>query len=63
MNSRRRIHDGIVGAVIAIGVALGYFADPLWLWVPGLLGLTLLQSAFTGFCPLYYTLDKMRIGA
>lgn len=63
MNTKRRIHDGIVGAVISAGVVLGYFANPLWLWVPGLLGLALLQSAFTGFCPLYYTLDKMRIGA
>lgn len=59
MNEKRRIHDGIVGAVITAGVLLGYLADPLWLWVPGLLGVTLLQSGFTGFCPLYYALDRI----
>lgn len=58
MNTKRRIHDGIVGAVIAAGVGLGYLVDPVWLLVPGLLGLTLLQSGLTGFCPLYFILDK-----
>ncbi len=58
MNTKRRIHDGIAGAVIALGVALGYWVDPLWLLVPGLLGITLLQSGFTGFCPVYFVLDR-----
>lgn len=57
--NKRRIHDGIVGAVIFITVALGHYVDSLWLIVPAVLGLTLVQSAFSGFCPLYYTLDKM----
>lgn len=59
MNKKRRIHDGIVGAVVAVGVLLGYYVHPGWLWVPGILGLALVQSGFTGFCPLYYTLDKL----
>lgn len=58
MNTKRRVHDGIVGAVVAAGAALGYWVDPVWLWVPGLLGLTLLQSGLTGFCPLYFLLDR-----
>ncbi len=58
MNTKRRIHDGIAGAVIVAGVALGHWVHPYWLWVPGLLGLTLLQSGFTGFCPLYCILDR-----
>ena len=58
MNQKRRIHDGIVGAVVTAGVALGYYMDPLWLLVPGLLGVTLIQSGLTGFCPLYFTLDR-----
>ena len=57
--NKRRVHDGIVGAVIFVTVALGHYVDALWLIVPAALGLTLVQSAFTGFCPLYYTLDKM----
>jgi len=57
-NSKRRIHDGIVGAVITLGVVLGYVLDPAWLFVPGAIGVTLIQSAFTGFCPVYFALDK-----
>ena len=58
MNTKRRTHDGIVGAILTIGVGLGYWLDPLWLLIPGLLGVTLLQSAFTGFCPVYFLLDR-----
>ena len=57
--NKRKVHDGVAGAVITLGVALGYFVSPIWLLVPAILGLTLLQSAFTGFCPVYYTLDKI----
>jgi len=58
MNTTRRLHDGIVGVVMTAGVGLGYWVDPLWLLVPGVLGVTLLQSAFTGFCPVYFLLEK-----
>ena len=59
MNKKRRIHDGVAGALITLGVVLGYYHDPLWLLLPGLLGITLVQSAFTGFCPVYFTLDRI----
>ena len=58
MNTKRRIHDGIAGAVISVGVALGYWIDSVWLLIPGVLGLTLFQSGFTGFCPVYFVLDR-----
>ena len=58
MNTRRKIHDGVVGILITAGVWLGYSVDAGWLWLPGLLGATLLQSGITGFCPLYYILDR-----
>jgi hypothetical protein len=58
MNQKRRIHDGIVGAVVTAGVALGYYVDPMWLLVPGVLGVTLIQSGLTGFCPLYFVLNQ-----
>lgn len=56
---KRRIHDGIAGALITAGVGLGVYAHPLWLVLPGVLGITLLQSGFTGFCPVYYVLDRV----
>ncbi len=52
MNKKRRIHDGIVGAVITFGVLLGYYGNPLWLLVPGLLAIALLQSRFAVFLSL-----------
>lgn len=58
----RRVHDGLVGLVIVVFVALGYFGNALWLLVPAVLGLVLIQSAFTGFCPLYFTLHRLRPG-
>jgi hypothetical protein len=58
MKRKRQLHDGIAGALITAGVALGYYVNPGWLLLPGILGVTLLQSGFTGFCPVYYILDR-----
>lgn len=57
--SKRRLHDGIVGVLVTLGVLLGYYLHPLWLLLPGIIGVVLIQSTFTGFCPVYYTLDKL----
>lgn len=57
--SARRIHDGIVGVAITAGTALGYWVDPVWLAVPGVIGVLMIQSLFTGFCPVYFTLALM----
>ena len=59
MDSNTRIHDGLAGALVTLGVLLGYFAHPAWLLLPAVLGVVLLQSAFTGFCPVYFTLGKL----
>ena len=61
--SKRRIHDGIVGALVVLGVLLGYIDHKVWFLLPGLLGAILLQSAFTGFCPVYWTLDRIMPGS
>lgn len=58
MKRKRQLHDGIAGALITAGVALGYSIHPRWLLLPGILGITLLQSGFTGFCPVYFILDR-----
>ena len=59
---KRKIHDGIVGLLVTGGVALSYWVSTVWLVIPGVVGLLLIQSAFSGFCPVYYTLDKLHIG-
>lgn len=56
---KRRIHDGIAGGLITLGAVLGYYFNPLWIILAGLIGVLMLQSAFTRFCPVYYTLDKI----
>lgn len=58
--NKRKIHDGLVGVVIIVSIILGHFSSAAWLWVPLILGVVLLQSAFTGFCPVYFTLDKIQ---
>lgn len=40
------------GTVILLSLALGYFHSPWWFWLTAFVGANLLQSSFTGFCPL-----------
>jgi len=42
----------VSGVVVVITVLLGVFVHPGWLWITGLMGLHMVQMAFTGFCPL-----------
>ena len=37
--------------LLAISWGLGRFVHPYWLWISVLVGLNILQSAFTGFSP------------
>ena len=60
MGPDTRVHDGILGSLLLLATLLGYFVNPNWHWLSGLVGATMAQSAFTGFCPLYYTLGKLR---
>ena len=56
---KRRIHDGIVGVVLVISVALGHYVNSYWHLLNLVVGLLLIQSAFTCFCPVYFLLDKV----
>jgi hypothetical protein len=58
--NRNQLHDEIAGALITAAVALGYVINPLWLLLPGLFGVTLLQNGVIGFCPGYFILDRTR---
>jgi len=40
------------GVFIIVSVALGYWVSPAWLLFTLFVGINLLQSSFTGFCPL-----------
>lgn len=59
MKNKIKIHDGIVGAVIFSSVLLGLTVHAQWLYVAGGIGGLMVQSAFTGFCPVYFILNKV----
>ncbi len=40
------------GSMILLSVALAYFGSPSWLLLTLFVGANLLQSSFSGFCPL-----------
>jgi uncharacterized membrane protein len=59
MYSKRRVHDAIVGVLVTVGVALGHYVSPHWFLLPAVIGVTLIQSGVTGFCPVYFALDRL----
>jgi hypothetical protein len=50
------------GVMILISVALAHFVSPLWLLFTLFIGLNLLQSSFTGFCPAAMIMRKLGVG-
>jgi len=54
---RERIVRVVAGSVVLISVALAYFANINWLWLGVFVGINLVQSSFTKFCPLEKILD------
>ncbi len=40
------------GVFVLLSLALGYWVHPAWLLFTAFVGLNLLQSSVTGFCPL-----------
>ena len=56
-----RMLRGIAGAFILISLLLAYYVSPLWLWFTAFVGLNLLQSAFTNWCPMISILKKLGV--
>ena len=42
----------IAGAFVLLSVLLGYYISPWFLLFTGFVGLNLMQSAFSGWCPM-----------
>ena len=51
----------IAGLFVLGSLALGYFVSPWWLLFTAFVGLNLLQSSFTGFCPLQIILERFAL--
>ncbi len=48
----------IAGVFVVLSVALGYYVSPYWYLFTAFVGLNLLQSAFTNWCPMMTILRK-----
>lgn len=56
-----RLVLAFAGSFILISLALSHYHSVYWLWFTAFVGANLLQSAFTGFCPLAMILKAVGI--
>lgn len=49
---KERIVRAVAGAMVLTSITLAYTININWLWLGVFVGVNLLQSAFTKFCPL-----------
>jgi hypothetical protein len=56
-----RIVLAFAGLMILLSLLLGLYVSPYWFWFTAFVGANLLQSAFTGLCPLVLILKKMGV--
>jgi len=49
------------GTMILVSLLLSLVHSPHWLWFTAFVGANLLQSSFTGFCPLAIVLKKIGV--
>ncbi len=59
IQSKIKVHDGIVGATYLLSVILAFTVNIQWLYLAGAVAVLQISSAFTGFCPVYFVLNKM----
>ena len=53
----------VAGLFVLVSVALGVWVNPWFLAFTGFVGANLLQSAFTGTCPMMWLLKKIGLRA
>lgn len=58
MNIDRTVF-AVAGAMVLASLALSQVHSPYWLLLTGLVGLNMLQAAFTGFCPMALLLKRL----
>ncbi len=49
----------MAGVVVLVSLALARWISPNWLWLTAFVGLNLLQSAFTNWCPAMTIFRKL----
>ena len=56
-----RLVLGFAGFMILLSVILAHYVSSDWLWLTAFVGANLLQSSFTGLCPLAKILKSMGV--
>ncbi|MCT4369808.1 DUF2892 domain-containing protein [Yangia mangrovi] len=51
------------GAMVLLSVALTVWVSPYWVWFTVFIGVNLMQSAVTGFCPAAIVFRKLGVKA
>ena len=59
IQTKIKLHDGIVGATYLLSVVLAMTVNIQWLYLAGVVAVLQISSAFTGFCPVYFVLNKI----
>jgi hypothetical protein len=54
-----RVVRGVGGFFVVASVLLAHYHSEYWLFFTGFVGLNLLQSAFTDWCPAMTILEKL----
>lgn len=58
---KERIVRAVAGTLVLTSVLLAHIVNINWLWLSVFVGVNLLQSSFTKFCPLELILDFMGV--
>lgn len=52
----------LAGTMVLISISLAHFVSSWWLLLTAFVGVNLIQSAFTGFCPAENIFRKLGLG-
>ena len=52
----------LAGTLVLASISLAHWVDERWLLLTAFVGVNLIQSAFTGFCPAEMILRRLGVG-
>lgn len=58
---RERIVRAVAGSLVLISILLSTYVDINWIWLGVFVGVNLLQSSMTKFCPLEKILNAIGV--
>lgn len=58
---REKIVRVVAGILVMASVMLAAFVNMHWVWLAVFVSVNLIQSSFTGFCPLEKILDRLGV--